>query len=182
MGQGRFRTEEELVKDSVDLRPSGIRPVVTRHSASRERRGWDRAVASRGGLKLRRGGARRGGAGQLSEAGLCVDRPFRGGACEDLGSGRGGVRLGDYSRASDPFLRRLACPVLDLVTCALCSCAVGSAARLSSRALHQLSGSPAVSRFQCVSGVPLARGGLLVPFPLMRYLRDPCWKGLSIPF
>lgn len=40
MGQGRFRTEEELVKDSVDLRPSGIRPVVTRHSASRERRGW----------------------------------------------------------------------------------------------------------------------------------------------
>lgn len=26
MGQGRFRIEEELVVDSVDLRPSGIRP------------------------------------------------------------------------------------------------------------------------------------------------------------
>lgn len=78
MGRGRFRTEEELVIDSVGLRPSGIRPW-SRDTWLLEKGGrWDRAVRRRGGVELRRGGATRGGAGQLSEAGLCADRSFRG--------------------------------------------------------------------------------------------------------
>lgn len=99
MGRGRFRTEEELVIDSVALRPSGIRPW-SRDTWLLEKGGrWDRAVRSRGGVELRWGGAGRGeegrgGARQLSKVGLCADGPFRGGACADLGPGRDWVRLG----------------------------------------------------------------------------------------
>lgn len=101
MGQGRFRTEEELVIDSVGLRLSGIR--------RRSRGTWllvkggrrDRAERSWGGA----GRGEEGGAGELSEAGLCADGPSQGGACADSRPGRDRVRLGDCSRAPDPPLR-----------------------------------------------------------------------------
>lgn len=48
MVQGRFGTEEELVVDSVGLRPSGIRPR-SRDTWQPEKGGlWDGAVRSRG--------------------------------------------------------------------------------------------------------------------------------------
>lgn len=48
MGRGRFRTEEELVVDSVGLRRSGSRPR-SRDTWLTEKGGlWDRAVRSPG--------------------------------------------------------------------------------------------------------------------------------------
>lgn len=48
MGRGRFGTEEELVVDSVGLRPSGIRPR-SRDTGLLAKGGlWDGAVPSRG--------------------------------------------------------------------------------------------------------------------------------------
>lgn len=130
-----------------------------------------------GGTESGLGGAGTGrGEAELgSRAGrVCEPRgPFQGVAAADLGPGRYRMRL-EIARALDPYLRRLGCPVLGLVPLRslLLRGRLGCwIALLRSTSIIWLSCCVAL---KCLSGVPLANGGLFVSSPLMRHLRDPC--------